>query len=195
MISGPSTDERSGPSGRTPADPHAAGNDLSVRIYRRLRRLAARYMRAERKNHTLSPTALVHEAFIRLADGNRPDGLDREQFFALAARQMRRALVDHARARGAQKRGGGVLAVSLNDGHAPTLEVPVEILALNEALIRLRELSQRQEKVFELHFFAGLGQAEIAEVLGVSERTVRNDWRVSRVWLASELFPDRTRPK
>jgi len=153
--------------------------------------MATNYMRSERAEHTLSPTALVHEAFIRLADADRPEGSDRTHFLALAARQMRRVLVDHARARGAQKRGGLALAVSLQDFHAPTAEVPVEILALNEALIRLRKLSERQEQVFELNFFAGLSQKEIAEILGVSERTVRSDWRVSRAWLASELFPDR----
>ncbi len=169
-------------------------NDLSVRIYRRLRQLAAHYMRAERAGHTLSPTALVHEAYIRLADADRPEGLNRIQLLALAAREMRRVLVDHARARGAQKRGGVALAVSLQDFHAPTPEVSVEILALNEALIRLRNHSERQEQVFELKFFAGLSQREIAEILGVSERTVRSDWRVSRAWLASELFPDRDEP-
>ncbi len=170
-------------------------SDLSVHLYQRLRKLAAHYMRTERAGHTLSPTALVHEAFIRLAAPRRSEGMERTQFIALAACQMRRVLVDHARARGTQKRGGSPFLVSLHDGHARTQETPVEILALNEALVRLRRLSQRQEQVFELRFFGGLSQLEIARFLGISERTVRNEWRVSRAWLATELFPDRDEPE
>ncbi len=158
--------------------------------YDELKRLAAGYMRRERGDHTLQPTALVHEAYLKLADRTAPGWKSRSHFVAGCALAMRRVLVDHARARGRAKRGA--------DWHRVTLaEIPdsplarqltfEEVLHLNDALDRLVELDARQARVVELRFFGGLSVAEVAEVLDVSRRTVEGDWTHARAWLGREL--------
>jgi RNA polymerase sigma factor (TIGR02999 family) len=162
-----------------------ASSELLPLVYARLRKLAAHYMKAERPGHSLQPTELVHEAYLRLIDGERVNWQGRTHFFAVAARQMRRVLVDHARARKAQKRDATL--VSLGDVPQPGASGIVDVLALDEALTRLADASSRQADVFELRAYGGLKVNEIAEHLGVSERTVKGDWTVARTWLAREL--------
>jgi RNA polymerase sigma factor (TIGR02999 family) len=143
-------------------------------------------MKPERRDHTLEPAALVNEAYLRLIDGNRVDWQGKTHFFAVAARQMRRVLIDHARARHAQKRKA--MMVSLSDVAAPNPDQVVDLLALEEALAQLARASPRQARVFELRFFSGLEVKEIAHLLAVSDRTVKGDWKVARTWLARELY-------
>lgn len=156
-------------------------------VYGELRRIAAAYLRREGPAHSLQPTALVHEAYLRLADIKEIDWQDRSHFFAVSATIMRRILVDHARANRARKRGNGWDAVSLNDAILPSPERAPEILALDEALTRLSQLDRRQGKIVELRFFAGMSEEETGEVLGISSRTVKRDWRIARAWLFKEL--------
>ena len=156
-------------------------------VYAELRQLAAVHLGRERPGHTLQPTALVHEAYLKLAGGLDDRPRSRAQFLALAAHAVRQVLVDHARARGARKRGGDVARVTLMDGMAETGGVPVDLLDLDAALGRLADLSPRQARVVELRFFGGLTDDEAADVLDVSARTVRNDWTVARAWLWREL--------
>ena len=159
---------------------------LYPRVYGELRAVARRQLRRERAGHTLDATALVHEAYMKLAGG--PTGAtDRAHFLALAARAMRQVLVDHARRRDAQKRGGDWHATTRTDGSASVELDPTEIIALDRAM---EHLDERQRQVVECRFFAGMEESEIAEVLGVSERTVRRDWVKARAWLYSELYPD-----
>jgi len=155
-------------------------------VYAELRRLARRLMSRERGNHTLQTTALVHEAYLRLAKPGGGSWKDREHFFAVAATVMRRVLVDHARAVRAQKRGGGVLPV---DGPEPSisLDQPEQILAVDAALSRLAELDERQARIVELRFFAGMTTEEVAEALHISSRTVKREWQLARAWLYGEL--------
>ena len=159
---------------------------LAPLIYRELRRIAGNQMRGERVGHTLQPTALVHEAFLRLVDQSRADWQNRAQFFGVAAQLMRRLLVDHARRRLANKRG---IAVTWNEavlpaGHTGDAE---EILAVNEVVQRLAELDPRQARVVEMRFFAGLSVEETAVALGVSERTVKLDWAMAKGWMKTQL--------
>ena len=163
-----------------------AGDKLIALVYKELRRQAARYLSRERSNHTLRPTALVNEAYLRLAEQRRVVWQDRSQFFAVAATVMRRLLVDHARQHGASKRGGRYLmTVSLEDGeqvgvsNAPDLDV----IALNEALIELAAIDPLRSRMIELRFFGGLTSDETAEALGVSTATVTRGWRLARAWL------------
>ena len=160
---------------------------LFRRLYEELHVLAARHLQKERNNHTLQPTALVHEALLRLEDSGGVEYQDRTHFFAAAAQAMRRILVESARARIALKRGGDRQRVTLNEELLSTDEEEVDVLALDEALNRLAQLSERQARVVELRFFAGLKEQEVAAAIGVSERTVRNDWAVARAWLRREL--------
>jgi RNA polymerase sigma factor (TIGR02999 family) len=153
-------------------------------LYAELRTVAQRYMRRERPDHTLQPTALVHEAFLRLVGGSPGAFEDRGHFLRAAAQAMRRVLVDHARARNASKRGGA-LRVTFDEGAAA--EQPVDILVLDDALDRLAAAEPRWARVVELRFFAGLEVPEVAEVLGTSTATVKRDWRFARAWLAREL--------
>lgn len=164
---------------------HAA-DELMPLVYQELRSRAGRLMGGERSNHTLQRTALVHEAFMRLV---RPGASfqSRLHFFNAAALAMRRILVDHAEQRRAQKRGGGAKHVSLDDIDVGDEAPAVDILALDEALTRLAERSPRQAQVVNLRFFAGLKDAEIAELLGVVEKTVRRDWATARLWLFDEM--------
>jgi RNA polymerase sigma factor (TIGR02999 family) len=171
---------------------HARGDrDVASRflplVYDKLRELAGHYMRYERRDHTLQPTALVHEAYLRLIDGSLVDFEGKTHFFAVAARQMRRVLVESARARKAAKRGGGARKLTLDDTLAVTQDGLLDALALDEALERLARESSRQSRVVELRFFGGLSVSETAEVLDVSEGTIKGDWRVARAWLVREL--------
>jgi RNA polymerase sigma factor (TIGR02999 family) len=161
----------------------AAGDRLFPILYDELRRLAARYMRRERRAHTLQPSGLVHEAYLRLAGAPDCDWHSRAHFFAIAARVMRQVLVDHARKRGAAKREGQL--VTLQDVDAPAL--PVELLDLDDALRELAALDPRQARVVELRFFGGLDVEETAEVLDLSARTVKREWRTARAWLQRRL--------
>src|SRR5258708_21794840 len=142
---------------------------------------------AERRSHSLQATALVHEAYIRLTGLTEIDWQNRSHFFAVAASLMRRILVDHARASQAGKRGGRWDAVSLNEGILPAPERAPEILALDEALTRLADLDERQSKIVEMRFFAGMSEQETGTALGISARTVKRDWRIAKAWLFKEL--------
>ena len=152
-----------------------------------LRRLARAYMRRERRDHTLQPTALVNEAFLRLTDARRVRWQDRAHFLGISARLMRRVLVDHARSRGYQKRGGGAERVTLEDGLVASPEPAVDVLALDRALEALAAVDDRKSRVIELRFFGGLTVEETAEVLHVSPDTVKRDWRLAKLWLLREL--------
>ncbi len=166
----------------------AALAELIPLVYSDLHRLAARSMRAERGDHTLQPTALVHEAFLRLAKGRPPDLENRRHFYGLAARLMRQILVDHARRVKAERRGGGGPMVPLEE-ETPGLSVApaVELLALDEALSSLAESAPRKAKIVELRFFGGLEVKEVAELLEVSMSTVVTDTRVARAWLLARV--------
>jgi RNA polymerase sigma factor (TIGR02999 family) len=157
-------------------------------LYRELRRLAEGAMRAERANHTLQPTALVHEAFLRLA-GDQGQFQSRAHFLGVAASAMRRVLVDHARGRNAHKRGHGATMVIVNDlDDLPQPEADeVDLVVLDDALSRLAALDARQGQIVELRFFGGLSVEETAAVIGVSERTVKREWQMSRAWLRREM--------
>jgi RNA polymerase sigma-70 factor, ECF subfamily len=165
----------------------AAQSRLIPLVYRELRRLAAQYMRMERSGHTLQTTALVHEAYLRLAKQKGAPWQSRAQFFGVAARLMRRILVDHARERLAKKRGGSWEKVSLDEALTVAALPSDRLLALDEALDRLGERDFRQSRIVELKFFGGLSEAEAAEVLGVSVRTVKRDWCVAKAWLYQEM--------
>lgn len=165
----------------------AALDELTPLVYEELHRLAHRYMRGERAGHTLQTTALVNEAYTRLIDWKNVRWQNRAHFFGVSAELMRRILVDFARARGYQKRGGGMRAVTLNDAINVSNEKGVDLIALDEALSALAELDPRQSKVVELRFFGGLTNEEAAEVLNVSVATVRRDWTLARAWLHREL--------
>ena len=161
--------------------------ELIPQIYGELRQLAARYMRHERRNHTLQPTALVHEAYERLIQQPQIPWQNRAHFFATASQLMRHILVDHARKRQAAKRGGIQQQVTLDEAILPVTDHSVDVLALHEALERLARFDARQSRIVELHFFGGLTFEEIAEVLNMSERTVKGDWSMARAWLKGEL--------
>lgn len=163
---------------------------LLPKVYAELRRIAQRQLRRERPGHTLVATALVHEAYMRLAGQGGAGWSDRAHFFAIAARSMRQVLVDHARRKAAEKRGGDLHKTSLT-GHGLGFEVRLdEMLALDKALDALAEVDDRLREVVEMRFFGGLEEAEVAEVLGVSTRTVQRDWRRARAWLYRELYPE-----
>jgi RNA polymerase sigma factor (TIGR02999 family) len=174
------------------ADPRpGSGGDLDARLYGELRALAGDFLRRERSDHTLQPTALVHEAWIRLSAEAGSPWDNRARFFAIAAQAMRRILIDHARRKQADKRGGGAQRITLVTDITPPLDsADVDLLALDEALDRLAALDERQARVVELRFFAGLTVDEVAEALDVSARTVAGDWRLARAWLSRELGVD-----
>jgi RNA polymerase sigma factor (TIGR02999 family) len=158
-------------------------------VYAELRRLAAVYMRRERSGHTLQATALVHEAYLRLAGQDGISWQNRAHFFGVAANIMRRILVDHARAKQAKKRGGLDQKVSFDEAVLVQPEAPQQFLALDEALERLAKRDPRESRIVELRFFGGLSDEETAEVLGISVRTVKRDWKVARAWLYQQLNP------
>lgn len=166
----------------------AALDRLTPLVYDELRRIAHRYMRAERGGHTLETTALVNEAYLRLATQRRVEWQDRAHFFAVTAQVMRHVLIDHARRRRYAKRGGAeAQQVPLEEAHAMTTERAAELLALDEALEKLAQLDPRKARVVELRYFGGLSLEETAAVLEVSAMTVRRDWRAARAWLYQEM--------
>lgn len=166
----------------------AAADELVPHLYRELRRLAQWQMGRGAPGVTLQPTALVHEAYIRLADRSQVDWRSRSHFMAVASKVMRNLLIDHARAKAADKRGGGSRPVTLVDEAVGSRELDVdELLALDEALRRLAEHDERQARVVELRFFGGMKVAEVAESLGVSQRTAEGLWAHARAWLLREL--------
>jgi RNA polymerase sigma factor (TIGR02999 family) len=156
-------------------------------VYRELRSLAASQLQGERPAHTLQPTALVNEVFLRLLDGREVAWQNRAHFFALAARMMRRILVDHARARLAEKRGGGAVPLLLEASFDPAPMSDRALLALDDALAALKRMDSRQCRIIELRYFAGLTLEETAELLGVSVATVKREWTVARAWLRREV--------
>ncbi len=176
---------------QTDADGSKAGSrnidELAPQVYKQLRRLAETYMRDERRDHTLPPTALVHEAYLRLVNQKSNRFQNRAHFFAAAAQAMRRILVDHAKGRGRKKRIGGRSRVPLPETLASTDEPNIDLLALDEALADLAAARPDQASLIELRFFVGLSIAETAEVLGISTASVERTWRDARAWLAARL--------
>ena len=156
-------------------------------VYGELRRLADGMLRGQRVGHTLQPTALVNEAYMKLASADPSGRLDRGQVMALAATAMRQILVDHARGRNRQKRGGDWRRITLTDPTRPDSPQPLDMLILDDALTRLAELSERKARVVELRCFAGMTNEEVATALGVSRATIAEDWRFARAWLTKEL--------
>ena len=156
-------------------------------VYDELRRRAHRYMARERPDHTLQTTGLVNEAYLRLIDAGRVDWKDRAHFFAISANLMRRILVEAARARGSQRRGGELRKVEFNEAVIGSIARTDDLAALDDALTALSKIDPREAKVVELRFFGGLSVADTAEVLGVAERTVMRDWNHARVWLLQAL--------
>lgn len=156
-------------------------------VYDELRRLASARMRDERQDHTLQPTALVHEVYMRLIDQHSVDWSNRAHFFGLAAEMMRRILVSHAVAKKTEKRGGEFAHTSLDDALGLAAGNEVDFIELDEALTALAEFAPRQAKVVEMRFFAGLTNDEAAAVLGVDTRTVKRDWRTARAWIFDRM--------
>ena len=169
---------------------HEAADRLVPIVYKELRKIAASLMRSERADHTLQPTAVVHEALVRLMEGEPVSFENRAHFFAIAARTMRRLLVDHARRRVADKRGGeGQQQVELEEGLGLTLQQSTDVLALHDALDHLERLDERQARIVEMHYFAGNSIEEIAHVLELSARTVKRELQTARLFLRQQLKP------
>lgn len=160
---------------------------LVPQIHGELRKLAASYLRKERPEHTLQPTALVNEAFLKLIDQRAVRWQNRAHFFGIAAQAMRRILVDHARAHAASKRGDGARRVPLEDAEAVGGAIDIDLLALDEALTRLAAIDPQQSRVVELRFFGGLTMEETAEVMHISPATVGREWRMAKAWLFAEM--------
>ncbi len=180
-------------SGSEAREEGAGAATLAPEAYQELRQLAEACFRDQPPDHSLQPTALVHEAYIKLAEGSAGKWKDRTHFLAVAATAMRQILVDHARGRAAQKRGGGCDKITIDEsaiGASP--HDNIELLALDDALVRLADLDQRKARVIELRFFAGLTIDETAEALGVSSITVNRDWWMARSWIERELEPEGT---
>lgn len=164
-----------------------AAEQLVPILYGELHRIAALQLRGERRDHTLQPTALVNEAYLRLIEHESIDWADRQHFLAFASNTIRRILVDHARAKRSRKRGGEWQRITLTELGAPASAPPIDILDLDEALAELEGLNPRHARVIELRFFSELRTAEIAGILGISEKTVKNDWKAARTWLECRL--------
>jgi RNA polymerase sigma factor (TIGR02999 family) len=162
-------------------------DDVLPRVYEELRRIAARHLRAERSGHTLQPTALVNEAYMRLVDQTRVDWQGRTHFYAVAAGAMRRILIDHARGRRRLKRGGAAQRVTFSEDLPVPAAFDADVLDVHEALERLAAIDERQARIVELRYFGGLGVDEVAEVLGVSKRTVEAEWTHAKAWLRRAL--------
>lgn len=170
------------------AGDQSALDKLMPLVYSELRRLASNYLRRERVDHTLQPTALVNEAYLRLVDQRSAKWQNRAQFFGISAQLMRRILVDHARQHAAAKRGGSVhQRLSITSAEPLAQQPDVDLLALNEALDELARLDPQQERIVELKFFGGLSIEETAEVMGIGHATVERDWKVARAWLRRKL--------
>jgi RNA polymerase sigma-70 factor (ECF subfamily) len=160
---------------------------LTPLVYAELRQQAARYLRRERPGHSLQTTALINEAYLRLIDAKDVRWQSRAHFFAIAANLMRRILVDHARRRYAENRGGSQIQLTISDVDAAAKETDVDVLAIDEALDRLAALDPQQAQIVELRFFSGLSVEETAAALGISPKTVKRDWSVARAWLRREI--------
>ncbi len=165
----------------------AAFDGLMPLVYEELRRMAKRFMNNQPSDHTLQTTELIHEAYIKLADKKETDWQNRSHFFGVAAQAMRHILVDYARAKMSQKRGGAGQQITLNETALVSKDNSGEILALHEALERLGNMDERKARVVEMKFFGGLTIEEIAEVLQISPETVKRDWKFARTWLLREL--------
>ena len=164
-----------------------AAERLMPLVYDELRRLARQYLARERSDHTLQATGLVHEAYLRLVDQNSMSWQNRAHFFSVAAKVMRRILVDHARSHCAEKRGGMREKLEFHEAFAPAGERAVDLIALDEALRTLATFDARQSQIVELRFFGGLTNEEIGEVLEISPRTIRREWRLAKAWLRREI--------
>ena len=169
----------------------SALEQLTPLVYRELHRLARHYMSQERPGHTLQATALVHEAYVRLVDVNRMRWQNRAHFFAVSAQMMRRILVEFARRRHREKRGGNAVQVTLHDALSVSADKAPDLVALDDALSAMTEMDPRMSQVVELRFFGGLSVEETAEVLKISPETVMRDWKSAKVWLLRELSADR----
>jgi RNA polymerase sigma factor (TIGR02999 family) len=166
----------------------AALNQLMPLVYQELRKLASSYLRSERPDHTLQPTALIHEAYLRMIGGDMPEWQSRAHFFGVAARLMRQILVEHARTRHAAKRGGDQHKISLDD--APEVFAQsdaAELLALDYALTKLSSFDERRSRILEMRAFGGMSVEETAQALGISERTVKREMRLAQAWMRREL--------
>jgi RNA polymerase sigma-70 factor (ECF subfamily) len=164
-----------------------AASKLIPIVYDELRRLAAGYMRRERKEHTLQPTALVHEAYVKLIEQRAVDWQGRAHFFGIAAQIMRRILIDHARGHLRDKRGGGMIPVPLDEALVFSPERSSELVRLDASLERLAKLDPRQSRIVELRFFGGLNVEQTAELLGISAKTVKRDWSMAKAWLHGDM--------
>jgi RNA polymerase sigma-70 factor (ECF subfamily) len=172
---------------RWSAGDEEALNQLMPQVYDELHRLAGAYLRRERREHTLQPTALVNEAYLKLIDQRHPPWRNRAQFFGVAAQLMRRILVDHARSHDASKRGGGRFQISLKNIGAFGQQPDADLLALNDALKKLAEIDSEQSRIVELRFFGGLTIEETAEAMHVSHATIEREWKIAKAWLKREL--------
>jgi RNA polymerase sigma factor (TIGR02999 family) len=170
-----------------------ARDELVPVVYRELRRRAGAYLRRERPDHTLQPTALVHEAYVRLMGQERVAWQNRAHFFAMAAQMMRRVLVDHAREHQAAKRPGAAVKVVLDDRVGATQPRDCELLALDQALVELARIDPRQGQIMELRYFGGLSEQEVAAVLSISRATVTREWHTARAWLYRRMTIGRAR--
>jgi RNA polymerase sigma factor (TIGR02999 family) len=165
----------------------SAAERLFPLVYDELKRQARGFFRRERDNHTLQPTALVHEAYLRLVDQTTLNAESRNHFFAIASRLMRQILVDHARQYNAEKRGGAAQRFSLEEIDFEPEQAAGDLLALNDALEKLEAIDERKSRVVDMRFFGGMKEAEIADILGINEKTVRRDWQFAKLWLFREL--------
>lgn len=166
---------------------HQAAERLFQLVYDELKRQARKHLSRERADHTLQPTALVHEAYLKLVDQTVLKAENRAHFYGIAARVMRRILVDHARQHNAEKRGGAAQKLSLDDVDISLKQNSSDLIALDEALTNLAKFDERKSRVVELLYFGGMENEEAAQVLGVSEKTIRRDWQMAKMWLSREL--------
>ena len=164
-----------------------AADQLLPLVYTELHRLARGYMNRERRDHTLQPTALINQAYLRIAKQENIEWQNHSHFIGFAANVMRRVLVDHAREHNAAMRGGGQVKVELEEGHAVSKETATEVLLLEDALVRLEKLNPRQAQVVEMRYYGGLSVEEVAGVLGIATRSVKRDWALARSWLYQEI--------
>ncbi|MEP7071297.1 MAG: sigma-70 family RNA polymerase sigma factor [Verrucomicrobiota bacterium] len=164
-----------------------AARSLMPLVYEELRQLARQYLRRERSGHTLQATGLVHEAYLRLVDQTTTKWQDRAHFFAVAAQAMRRILVDYARKHAAEKRGGKMEKITFNEDLVPSAGPNIDFVALDDALRSLAAFDPRQSQIVELRFFGGLSVEEVAEILDISDRTVKREWRIAKAWLRQQV--------